>query len=108
MIGEINREIKEALDRWSYLCLTADADEWSFYLDYDGMDVMCVTRLFMHVCSNIGIKNGRIGEKAAMVYGERIRELVQSMTGYDTCKLADEFVEKAKSDVKAWKDEEIG
>ena len=108
MIAEINQHIKDALAQWSYVCLSADADNWSFHLQYDGMDVLNVTQLFMHVCSNIGIKNGRIGEKAAQVYGERIRDLVQSMTGFDTWKLADAMPDGLKNVGKELGDEKVG
>ena len=93
-IQEINQHIKDGLKTWSDICLMADADNWSYRLDYDKRDVFSVTQLFMHVCQNIGIKKGRINEKAAQVYGERIRELVQSMTGYDTWHLLDEKEKK--------------
>lgn len=92
-IQEINQHIKDGLKQWSDICLMADADNWSYYLDYDKQDVFSVTQLFMHVCQNIGIKKGRIGEKAAEVYGNRIRDLVMSMTGFDTRHLADEIKE---------------
>jgi hypothetical protein len=35
------------------------------------------------VASNIGIKAGHIDEKKAVEYGQRLRQLVIDMTGYD-------------------------
>ena len=95
-IPEINQHIKDGLRDWSNICLMADADNWSCDLDYDANDVFSVSQLFIHVCMNVGIKKGRIGEKAAQVYGEYLRELVMSMTGYDTWHILDE----AKKEVR--------
>jgi hypothetical protein len=39
--------------------------------------------IFQHVASNIGIKAGHIDEQKAVEYGERLRQLVIDMTGYD-------------------------
>lgn len=83
-IKEINQHIKKGLGQWRDVCLMADADQWAYMLDYDEYDVLSVTFLFMHVCSNIGIKKQIIREKEAVECGEKIRELVKSMTGYDT------------------------
>ena len=88
-IQEINRHIKDGIEQWANICLTADADQWAFYLDYDKDDVMNATLLFHHVCANIGIKSGRIHEKEAIEFGERLNRLVLDMTGIDTRKVYD-------------------
>jgi len=82
-IEEINQHIKDGIKQWANICLTADADEWAFLLNYDKADVMNVILLFNHVCSNVGIKAGRIREKEAAEFGGRIRQLVIEMTGID-------------------------
>ena len=83
-IKEINQYIKKGLEQWRNVCLMADADQWAYMLDYDAYDVLSVTMLFMHVCSNIGIKKQIIREKESVECGNKIRELVKFMTGYDT------------------------
>lgn len=88
-ITEINRRIREGLNQWANICLMADADQWSFYLNYFPADIMNVMHLFQHVCSNIGIKAGLIDEKNAEEYGQRLRQLIKDMTGYDTVSIAE-------------------
>jgi hypothetical protein len=39
--------------------------------------------IFQHIASNIGIKNGHIDEAKAVEFGNRLRELIKDMTGYD-------------------------
>ena len=63
--------------------LMADADQWAYHLRYFPRDLMNATLIFQHVASNIGIKAGRIDEKRAVEYGQRLRQLVIDMTGYD-------------------------
>lgn len=82
-IKEINQHIKKGIEQWANICLMADADRWAFYLNYDSEDVMNVSLLLNHVCSNIGIKAGIIREKEAVEFGERIRKLIMDMTGID-------------------------
>ena len=83
-IKEINQHIKAGINQLSDTCVCADADNWAVNLDYDAKDVINVTTLFMHVCSNVGIKAGHISTgKVSAVYGHRLRELVKDMTGID-------------------------
>lgn len=82
-IKEINQHIKDGIEQWARICLMADADNWSVDLDYDKDDMMNVLLLFNHVCSNIGIKSGRIREREAVEFGCRIRQLAIEMTGID-------------------------
>lgn len=82
-IEEINQHIKDGIEQWANICLMADADNWSVDLNYDKDDMMNVILLFNHVCSNIGIKAGRIREKESVEFGERIRQLAIEMTGID-------------------------
>lgn len=83
-IKEINRHIRDGINQWADVMLTADADEWAYRLDYYPRDLMNATLIFQHVASNIGIKAGRIDSgQRATEYGERLRQLVIDMTGYD-------------------------
>lgn len=90
-IAEINECIREGVNQWADVMLTADADEWAVHLRYYPRDIMNATLIFQHVCSNVGIKAGLIDESRAVEYGQRLRQLVMDMTGYDpheiTCKL---------------------
>lgn len=101
-IQDINAHIKEGIGQWAKVCLMADSDNWSFYLNYDEDDVMNVTLLFNHVCSNIGIKKGRIqNEQVAEVYGKRIRQLIIDMTGIDPYTVYDHKPDADASDTVA-------
>lgn len=82
-VQEINLHIREGLRQWSDVCLTADADQWAYRLTYYPADLMNATLIFQHVISNIGIKGGRIDEQKAKEFGERLRQLIIDMTGYD-------------------------
>lgn len=93
-IKEINLHIKDGLTQWSNICLTADADNWSYNLDYDANDVLSVTELFMHVCSNIGIKKGLLDEKGSEESGAQMRALVKRMTGFDTYDIVENLKKK--------------
>lgn len=86
-INEINVHIQKGIEQWARVCLMADADQWAYYLNYEHQDVMNVCLLFQHVCSNIGIKAGRISEKEAVEFGNRLHELIYDMTGIDTRKV---------------------
>ena len=86
---EINEHISLALERWSGLMLTAEADRWAYYLEYTGRDLFNALYIFNHVAQNIGIKNGTINDPdKATEAGLRLRELVKSMTGFDSADLA--------------------
>lgn len=83
-IAEINRHIRDGINQWADVMLTADADEWAVELHYFPRDLMNATLIFNHVAGNIGIKAGHIdSEEKAEVFGRRLRELVIEMTGYD-------------------------
>ena len=82
-IAEVNKHIREGINQWADIMLTADADQWAYELRYFPRDLMNAVLIFQHVASNIGIKAGRIDEKRAVEYGQRLRQLVIDMTGYD-------------------------
>lgn len=81
-IAEINQHIRDGVNKWAEIMLTADADEWAYYLDYFPRDIMNATIILRHICSNVGIKAGRINEDNTAEFGKRIRQLVIDMTGY--------------------------
>jgi len=82
-ISEINQHIREGINQWAGIMLTADADEWAVKLNYYPRDLMNAVLIYQHVASNIGIKAGIIDEQKAVEFGQRLRQLVIDMTGYD-------------------------
>ena len=82
-IPEINQHIRDGINQWADVMLTAEADQWAYQLRYFPRDLMNAVYIFQHVASNIGIKSGHIDEDRAATYGQRLRELVRDMTGYD-------------------------
>lgn len=82
-IAEINKHIREGINQWADIMLTADADRWAYNLRYFPRDLMNATLIFQHVASNIGIHAGCIDEKNAVEFGQRLRQLIIDMTGYD-------------------------
>lgn len=86
-IAEINRHICDGINEWSDIMLLADADEWAVHLNYFPRDVANACLIFQHVCSNVGIKAGRIDEVKAVEFGRRLRQLVMDMTGFDPAEI---------------------
>lgn len=82
-IAEVNRHIRDGINQWADIMLTAEVDQWAYDLRYFPRDLMNATFIFQHVTSNIGIKAGRIDEKNTVEFGQRLRQLVIDMTGYD-------------------------
>ena len=82
-IAEINKHIRNGINTWADVMLTADADQWSCDLRYFPRDLMNAVFIYQHVASNIGIHAGRINEEKAVEFGQRLRQLVIDMTGYD-------------------------
>lgn len=82
-IAEINTNIRNGINYWADILLLADADQWALHLTYYPRDIVNACMIFQHICSNVGIKAGRIDEQKAKEYGKRLRQLVIDMTGYD-------------------------
>ena len=83
-IAEINQHIRDGVNQWADTMLMADADQWAVYLNYYPRDIANACMIFQHICSNVGIKAGRIDAQKAEEYGKRLRQLVIDMTGYDS------------------------
>ena len=82
-IKEANKIVREAINQWADIMLEFEARELAVHLDYFPRDLMNAIYIFQHVASNIGIKAGKIDEQKAVEFGERLRQLVIDMTGYD-------------------------
>lgn len=88
-IAEINVNIRNGIENWANVMLTADADNWAYYLNYDERDIQSVAIIFNHVLCNVGIKNGHVTSENAETFGTIMRDLILDMTGYDTASIAD-------------------
>lgn len=86
-IAEINQHIRDGVNQWADTMLMADADQWAIHLNYFPRDIMNACLIFQHICSNVGIKAGRINAAKAKEYGDRLRQLVIDMTGYDPAQI---------------------
>jgi hypothetical protein len=82
-LKEINQHIRDGINQWADVMLESEAKQWAYRLNYFPRDLMNAIYIFQHVASNIGIKAGHIDEQKAVEYGERLRQLVIDMTGYD-------------------------
>jgi hypothetical protein len=60
---QINEHISDALSQWSEIMITADADNWSVHLDYSDKDLLNSLQIFLHVASNVAIKNRKLDNK---------------------------------------------
>lgn len=91
-IQEINNHISDALEQWANITTMADADEWAYYLNYTDVDVLNVTHLFIHVLTNVGIKNGSLQEDNATEKVEKLRECIKTTFGIDTIELTKKII----------------
>lgn len=86
-IKEINSHISDALEQWSAIMVTADADEWSYLLNYSEQDALNALSIFNHVLSNIGIKNGTLRKENVLNIAPNLCHLVKDMIGIDSIEL---------------------
>ena len=93
-IREIQTHIGDALEQWAAIMVTADADEWSYWLDYIEKDALNALTIFNHVLSSIGIKNGTITEENVLNSTKKLRHLVKDMIGIDSIELANRVLKK--------------
>ena len=94
-IQEIKQHISDALKQWSDIMLLADADEWSYYLDYDNNDALNTIHICLHVLQNIAIKNGHIkSEDDAVKRGNDFRKAIKEFCGLDPKDLIEQALER--------------
>lgn len=86
-IKEINSHISDALEQWADIMVTADADEWSYWLDYSEKDAFNALTIFNHVLSNIGLKNGTLSEENVLNSAQKMCHLVKGLIGIDSIEL---------------------
>ena len=80
-IAEINQHIRDGVNQWADTMLMADADQWAVHLTYYPRDIVNACMIFQHICSNVGIKAGRIDEKKAEEYGKRL--YIHTLGGFE-------------------------
>lgn len=97
----VNGTMSKMLEGIANMMLTSEADEWAVRLGYDTGDVFNVVYIFHHVLNNVGIKGGYINEAKAVEFGERLRQLVKDMTGYDTITLTKNIANAYKDNTPA-------
>ena len=95
-IAEINKHIRDGINDYADIMLEAEVKNWAVELNYFPRDIMNAVYIFQHVLSNVGIKNGHINAEKAVEFGNRLRELVKDMTGYDSVEIANETDESEK------------
>lgn len=88
LLKNLNKQLCAGVKQYDDIMLLADTKKWAVDLDYNTDDLLNAVYIFDHVASNIGIKNGHIDEAKAVEFGNRLRELVKDMTGYDTREIA--------------------
>lgn len=91
-IKEVNQHISDALEQWSTTMLVADADEWSYYLNYSEQDALNAIFICNHVLSNIGIKNGVLNDKNVLEKSKKLREFIKEYCGLDTVKIVRKYL----------------
>lgn len=82
-LKEINEAIRDGLNTWADVMLEAEVKQWACRLNYFPRDLMNAIYIFQHVASNIGIKANKINEQNTEDFGQRLRQLVIDMTGYE-------------------------
>ena len=86
-LAKVSQYISEGINHWADIMLQAYADQCAYYLDYFPRDIINAVIIYQHICSNIGIKAGRVDEQKAAEFGQRLRQLTIDMTGYDPAQI---------------------
>ena len=99
-LKEINTAIRDGINQWADVMLESEVKQWAYRLDYFPRDLMNAIYIFQHVASNIGIKAGRISEQNTEEFGQRLRQLVIDMTGYDPHGILNDLAIEGKEDAQ--------
>lgn len=93
-IKEINEHISDALQQWSEIMVTADADSWSFLLNYNDEDVLNSLQMFIHVASNVAIKNRTLNDKNVTDKFKVFTDALKECFGIDSIELTKRVLKK--------------
>lgn len=91
-IKEINEHVSAALEMWQDVMLTADADEWAYYLNYSDKDLLNALYIFNHVAQNIAIKRGHLKEDNALENMKRFCKCIEECFGFNTVELTNKVL----------------
>lgn len=97
-IKEINGHISEALKQWSSIMINADADQWSYFLDYSDEDMLNALFIFNHVWQNRAIKRGVFDKENAGEKMDKFKNVVMEVFGVDTIELTNKVIDKKKGE----------
>ena len=93
-IKEINQHISDALEQWSDITILADADNWTFCLEYSDADLLNAFRIFIHTWSNRAIKVGQLTEENVSEKMHEFTHAVYEAFGIDTIELTNKVLNK--------------
>lgn len=92
LIAMANEEIKDGLAHWAEIMNIADADQWSFLLEYDDADLLNVLYIFNHVAQNIAIKRGFLNMENAEQKMRWFCESIEECFGFNTIELTNKVL----------------
>lgn len=94
-IVECKNMISKALNSCSNMLVVADADGFSFYMDFDEATVFNAIIVLNSIISNYAIKHGHIKTpEEAEEIGNKFRVVIKEMFGVDTIKLANKTIKQ--------------
>ena len=98
-INEINKHISDALRQWSAVVIHADADEWSYFLDYSDEDLLNAMFIFNHVWQNRAIKSEHFKDEEDVIAKISIyRKAIKIAFGIDTVELTEKVLGKKEEE----------
>lgn len=98
-IKEINKHISDALRQWSAVVIHADADEWSYFLDYSDEDLLNALFIFNHVWQNRAIKSEHFKDEEDVIAKISIyRKAIKIAFGIDTVELTEKVLGREVED----------
>lgn len=93
-IKEINEHISDALSQWSFMMVSADADNWSCKLEYSDSDLLNALTIFNHVASNKAIKSGYLTEKNVIEKMTAYVKALEDCFGFNSIELTNKVIKK--------------
>lgn len=82
------------LEYLSQRVIDADAENISYYFDYNDFDLFNAFMVFNHVWSSHAIHSGALTEENAVKAMEKLREVIKETYGIDTVELSKNVVSK--------------
>lgn len=96
-IQKEQKRIKDMMNKLSDVMVTADADDWAYYLEYSDEDLLNALQIFIHIAKGIAIKAGHYKDvEEVKKKMEDFRRAIKDAFGFDTW----ELTEKVLGDTK--------